>query len=224
MGAVKSRDTSPEMYVRRAFQPQQQLCRGSHSLVVAGRWPDRVPVRPRRQPGDIRDERRRLRPDQPRQECRRRLVSSLVAGITPQGHAGVAVSAFAAIRFRLTARKGIPLSQVDLHTAGSGQSSRGRRRPPTTRSSGRTHRKRDRPGPPPPSGTGATPGRPAGPPNGGRHSPSTPRRGAVARRRDGKQKPSHARWGACGLLAQNATGRPAPGGPCRLEDKPGNRR
>ena len=48
--------------------------------------------------------------------AREQLVSSLVARITPQGHAGVAVSAFAAVRFLLTARKRISLSDGLAHS------------------------------------------------------------------------------------------------------------
>ena len=65
----------------------------------------------------VNDEHRRLRPDQPHQQFGLgRRLSRLVARITLQGHAGVAVSAFAAVRFRLTARKRIPLSDGLAHS------------------------------------------------------------------------------------------------------------
>ena len=45
----------------------------SNSDICASRyqWPDRVQLLPRLELADIRDERRRLQPDQPHQQCRR---------------------------------------------------------------------------------------------------------------------------------------------------------
>jgi hypothetical protein len=69
-----------------------------------------------KQLGDIRDERRRLRPDQPHQQFGLGRGADLDARITPQGHVSVAVSAFAAVRLRLTARKRVPLSGGLAHS------------------------------------------------------------------------------------------------------------